>query len=219
MDKPLLLGCKGCGNAVVESAFALAGIPFDYEEVDYSDDSPTRARLLGVNPLGQVPTLVLPDGTVMTESLAMIHYANDLAPQAGLIPPPGDPLRPVFYRWAVFLVAAVYPTFTYGDDPKKWVPEESGAKALRKSTDAHRQKLWGELESIAGAPWFLGERRTALDLYIACMTRWRPGRKWFKANTPRIAAIARRATMLPELAGTMERNFDWLNSLGDPWKD
>ncbi len=26
MDKPLLLGCKGCGNAIVESAFAVAGV-------------------------------------------------------------------------------------------------------------------------------------------------------------------------------------------------
>src|SRR5215216_801401 len=102
MKKPLLLGCKGCGNAIVECAFALSGIAYDYEEVDYSDGSPTRPRLLEVNPLGQVPTLVLPDGRVMTESLAMLHYVNDVAPHARLIPAPGDPLRPVFYRWAVF---------------------------------------------------------------------------------------------------------------------
>ena len=76
MNKPLLLGCQGCGNAIVESAFALAGIDFDYEEVDYSDDSPTRPRLLQFNPLGQVPTLVLPDGTVMSESAAIaLHIA------------------------------------------------------------------------------------------------------------------------------------------------
>jgi len=219
MKKPLLLGCKGCGNAIAESAFALAGIDFDYEEVDYSDDSPTRPRLLQFNPLGQVPTLVLPDGTVMTESLAMIHWANDVAPEAGLIPPPGDPARLAFYRWAVFLVAAVYPTFTYGDDPKKWVANEAGAKELRASTDAHRQASWKQLEGIAGQPWFLGSTRTALDLYLTCMTRWRPGRKWFVANTPRIVAIARRTNALPELATVMHRNFDWLNSLGDPWAE
>ena len=41
-----LLGCKGCGSAIVECAFALAGIPLDHEEVDYSAGSPTRDRLL-----------------------------------------------------------------------------------------------------------------------------------------------------------------------------
>ena len=207
MRKHLLLGCKGCGNAIVECAFALAGIDHDYEEVDYSDDSPTRQRLIAFNPLAQVPTLVLPDGAVMTESLAMIHYVNDLAPGAGLIPPPGDPLQPVFWRWAVFLVAAVYPTFTYGDDPKKWVANEEGSKQLRASTDMHRQEMWRQLEQVAGAPWFLGEKRSALDLYMASMTRWRPGHKWFAANTPKIVAIAQRVSALAEVAPVMARNF------------
>jgi GST-like protein len=207
MKRPLLLGCKGCGNVIVESAFAVAGIPIDYEEVDYSDDSPTRPRLLQVNPLGQVPTLVLPDGTVMTESLAMLHYIDDLAPQAKLIPPKGDPLRPVFYRWAAFMIAAVYPTYTYGDDPKKWVPDEAASKLLRESTDRHRQALWKQLEAEVHGPWFLGERFSALDLYLAAMTRWRPGVLWFAKNTPKVVEIAKRATALPAVAPVMARNF------------
>jgi GST-like protein len=128
-------------------------------------------------------------------------------------------LRSVFYRWVVYVVAAIYPTFTYGDDPKKWVKDEAGAKQLRESTDAHRQEMWLRLEAIAGSPWFLGEKRTALDLYLACMTRWRPGRKWFASNTPKLVAIARKVTTLPELAGVMKKNFDFLEALGDPWKD
>ena len=208
MKKHLLLGCKGCGNAIVESAFNVAGIPVDYEEVDYSDDSPTRPRLLQVNPLGQVPTLVLPDGTVMTESLAMLHYIDDMAPQAGLIPPKGDPLRPVFYRWAVFFVAAVYPTYTYGDDPKKWVPDAAGSKCLRDSTDEHRKKLWAQIEAEVKGPWFLGGRFSALDLYLAAMTRWRPGRLWFEKHAPKAVQSATRATALPAVAPVMARNFD-----------
>jgi len=207
MKRPLLLGCKGCGNTIVEAAFAVAGIPIDYEEVDYSDDSPTRPRLLAVNPLGQVPTLVLPDGTLMTESLAMLHYIDDAAPKAKLIPPKGDPLRAVFYRWAVFLIAAVYPTYTYGDDPKKWVPDEAASKLLRESTDKHRQALWLQLEAEAKGPWFLGERFSALDLYVAVMTRWRPGILWFARNTPKCVDIAKRATALPAVAPVMARNF------------
>ena len=207
MKKPLLVGSKGCGSVIVEAAFALGAVAHDYEEVDYAADSPTRARLLEVNPLGQVPALVLPGGEVVTESLAMIHYANDRAPQARLIPPAGDPARTAFYRWAVFLVAAVYPTFTYGDEPAKWVKDEAAAKELRESTNRHREALWRQVEAAAGSPWFLGAERSALDVYLAVMVHWRPGRKWFVANTPKIAAIAKNAAALPAVAPVMRRHF------------
>jgi GST-like protein len=207
MKKHLLLGCRGCGNAIVEAAFAVAGIPLDYEEVDYAERSATRARLLSVNPLGQVPTLVLPDGKILTESLAMIQYLADLAPQAGLIPAAGDAGRAAFHRWSVFLIAAVYPTYTYGDEPGKWVADKDAAKELRESTDRHREALWRQVEEAAGAPFFLGARLTALDLYVAVMTRWRPGHKWFAANTPKLVAIAERAAATPQVGAVIERNF------------
>jgi GST-like protein len=208
MSDPLLLGCKGCGSAVVEAAFALAGVPLRYEEVDYSADSPTRARLLEVNALAQVPALVLPDGTILTESLAILHYLDDLEPGANLIPPAGDLTRKRFYRWASFIIAAVYPTYTYGDDPAKWVKDAEGARQLRESTDAHRQRLWLQIEAEAGTPWFLGERFSALDLYLAVMTRWRPGRLWFEKHTPTAVRIAKRATALDAVAPVMRKNFD-----------
>jgi GST-like protein len=207
MKKLLLLGCKGCGNAIVESALALAGLPYEYEEVDYSAGSPTRARLLEVNPLGQVPALVLPDGEVMTESLAMLHYVNDAAPKAGLVPAKGDARRYTFHRWAVFLIAAVSPTFTYGDEPAKWVEDTQGSKQLRESTNRHREALWRQLEEAAQGPWFLGERMSALDLYVAVMTHWRPGRKWFAANTPKLIAIAEKVAALPAVAPVLKKHF------------
>lgn len=207
MKKPLLLGCKGCGNAIVECAFAVAGIAHDYEEVDYSEGSETRPRLLEVNPLGQVPTLRLPDGSIMTESLAMIHWANDQAPRAGLIPAAGDPDRAAFLRWSTFIVAAIYPTFTYGDDPARWVKDPQGARLLKNSTDHHRENLWQQMDGISGAPWFLGEQRTALDLYVAVMTRWRPGRPWFNGNAKKLAAVADRAAAIPEVGAVLKRNF------------
>src|SRR5258708_10892194 len=95
MNKPLLVGSAGCGSVIAEFGFNLAGIAYDYEEVDYGEGSATRARLLEVNPLGQVPALVLPGGqTIMTESLAMLHWIQDEAPGAPLIPPKGDAARP-----------------------------------------------------------------------------------------------------------------------------
>jgi GST-like protein len=200
-----VIGCKGCGSTVVEAALVLAGIPYDREEVDYSTPSPARDRLAALNPLVQVPTVVLPDGTVMTESLAIVLQIDELVPKAGLVPPPGDPLRPIARRWLTFLVAAVYPTFTYGDEPSKWVGD--AAPALRESTHAHRQKLWLHLETIAQAPWFLGERFSALDLYVCVMTQWRPNRPWFAKHTPKLHAIATALDGDPRFKALWAANF------------
>jgi GST-like protein len=120
---------------------------------------------------------------------------------------PSDPAREAFYRWAVFLVAAVYPTFTYGDDPGKWVADAAGAKQLRESTDRHREALWRQVDAEASAPWFLGSRMSAIDLYLAAMTRWRPGAKWFAENAPKLSAIAARAGDLAALAPVVKRHF------------
>jgi len=151
---------------------------------------------------------VLPDGRVMTESLAILHLVDDAAPKAGLIPPKGDAARPAFYRWAVFLVAAVYPTYTYGDDAKKWVGgDEAAGKALRSSTDAQRQSLLKQLDAACGAPHFLGERFSAIDLYLAAMSYWRPRTKWWQANVPKLFAAASKARERPELKPIVEREF------------
>ena len=202
-----LLGCRSCGSAIVEAGFLLAGIPYEYEEVDYDQPGPERDRLFALNPLGQVPTLILPDGTVMTESAAILTMIDDRAPKANLIPPAGSAERNAFLRWLHFLVGAVYPTFTYGDTPEKWLADSDSAAALRASTDRHRESLWRQVEAaINPDPWFLGTRLSALDLYLAFMTRWRPRKEWFATECPKLAAVAAEVHRIPELAELFRRH-------------
>lgn len=59
----------------------------------------------------------------------------------------------------------------------------------------------------AGAPWFLGETMSALDIYLAVMTHWRPRWPWFSEHCPRVAAIAVRADAEPSLAEVWRSNF------------
>lgn len=200
---------KGWGSVLAEAMLELAGLPYDSEVAAFDTPGPDRDRLLMVNPLGQIPTLILPDGTVMTESAAIALHLADLRPEAGLAPPPGDPARPAFLRWLVFLVAAIYPTFTYGDDPARWVSGETAGKELRRSTDAFREANWRQIEAaIAPAPWTLGKRFSALDVYVAAMTRWRPRRAWFAEHCPKLHAVALATDAHPKLAAVWRRNFD-----------
>ncbi len=180
-----VLATKGCGSALVEAILTIAEIPYSREEHHYGKPE-GLAAIQRYNPLGQVPTVVLPDGSVMTESAAIALYVSELAPAAGLLPPAADPLRREALRWLVFFVAAIYPTFTYGDDPKLW----GCGDELRASTDRRREAHWRQLEGVARGPWFLGERWSVLDVYISIMSRWRPKRAWFAAECPRLHAIA-----------------------------
>lgn len=206
MEKTLVLGCRGCGSAIAEIFLSLAGMPFDREEVAYDQPGPGRDKLLSLNPLGQVPTLILPDGFVLTETLAIAHYVDRLHPKLGLIPKSEIDFRK-FLRWSVFLVASLYPTFTYGDVPEKWVPDPKAAPSLRESTDRQRENDWRVLEGEASAPYFLGETFSAIDIYLAIMTNWRPGRAWFEKNCPKIHRIAEVTRELPAVRDIYARNF------------
>ncbi len=200
-----VFAANGWGSAISEAVLTLARIPYERVEADPSVPGPARDRLLAANPLGQLPTVLLPDGSALTESAAIVLRVADLAPSAGLVPAAGDPERTAFLRWLVFLVAAVYPTFTYGDDPKRWVTTASDE--LRRSTDDHRKALWQQLEAAAGAPWFLGDSFSALDVFIGVMTRWRPGRAWFVESCPKLLAIAHAMDRQPDLAAVWALNF------------
>ena len=200
-----VLGCRGCGSVIAEAALVLAGIPYDREEVDYTVDSPARDRLRALNPLVQVPTIVRPDGAVLTETAAIVLHVDELVPEAGLLPAPRDPLRADALRWLIFLVGAIYPTFTYGDEPEKWVGE--AGPALRAATHAHREALWRQVEAAAKGPWFLGPRFSVLDVYVCAMTHWRPRRAWFAAHCPRLSAIALALDGDPRLRALWTANY------------
>jgi len=209
MNAYRLIASKAAGSMIVEAALALSKLPYEVDMIPYGEPGPQRDRLLSLNPLGQVPTLLLPDGRVMTESAAIILHLADEAPRAGLIPAAQDPLRPMFLRWLFFIVAAIYPTFTYGDDPTRWADSEAAGKHLRKATDAHRKELWLYFAAQNPcAPWVLGEQFSALDLYVAVMNMWRPGPAWFKKECPHLAAIAARVAELELLRAVWARNVD-----------
>jgi GST-like protein len=200
-----LIGQPGWGSAITEAALTLADLPFQFETVEVRGSTAEREPLLRRNPLCEVPTLVLPNGKVMTESAAIMLHIADRVPAAGLVPLAPGELRDAFLRWLAFMVAALYPTFTYGDVSSRYVSGKTAQDELRASTDAARLRYWSVFEAAITSPWALGEF-TALDIYVTVMVQWRPGREWFKANAPKLDAIARQGLALPKLKGVWAHN-------------
>ncbi|MCW8125356.1 glutathione S-transferase family protein [Microbulbifer halophilus] len=196
-EQPTLYAAKGGGSAIIEALFALAGVDckvryFSWEELP--DD-----ELLAVNPLGEIPALRLPGGEVLTETAAITLWLGDGFPDSGLVPSAGDPRRNQFLRHLIWLVAAVYPTFTYSDHPERFVADREGAQSLYDSTERRRQQLWRQLEAELEGPWLCGGAMTALDVFIAVMSSWRPQRDWFARECPTLFTIARQVDRLQPL--------------------
>lgn len=204
----LLYAATGCGSILIEMALDWAGLrheiaPLSWEEVR----ARSNAALLAANPLGQVPTLVLADGTVLTESAAILLWLDEERPQAGLLPPRGSAERVHALRWLLFLVTTLYPTFSYGDFPERYLSDEAAQRELVSATRTRRRAYWRQLDEAALAPWFCGAQPSMLDGYIAAMSRWDPKRPWFTQNAPKLYAIAQRADSLPQLAQALSRNW------------
>ena len=208
MGRMRLFGEPGWGSAIVEAQLDWYGIQHDFERVGdlFKSHGASRQRLAAVNPLAQIPTLVLADGTVLTESAAITLHLAEVTGLDSLVPRVGDVARLRFLRWLVFLVANVYPTYTYGDEPARFVDGTEAQQSFKSHVDAYAKGLYSQLEGVAGAPWFLGERFSALDLYVAVMTRWRPKREWFATHTPKLAAIAAHTEQVPQLVACWGRN-------------
>jgi len=207
-SKYTLYGSPGWGSVLTEAQLDWYGLPYEFVDGgDLFEDASAREKLAKLNPLAQFPTLILPNGQVMTESAAITLHLADATGSVDLVPAPSDPARPRFLRWLVFLVANIYPTFTYADVPGRFVPGEKAAKGFRANVDEYQKTLWRMVEAEAKAPWFLGERFSALDIYVCAMTRWRPRRPWFDENAPKLAAIADRCNELPKLKPGWLRNY------------
>lgn len=204
-----LYGQPGWGSVLVEAQLVWYERPFAFVATgDLFESAEARELVLPFNPLAQVPTLVLDDGTVLTESAAITLALADESPDHQcLVPGASSHERTPFLRWLLFITSNIYPTYTFGDDPARFVPDPKAREGFRERVDSYAQKLYGILDEAAASPWFLGERFTALDIYVKTLTHWRPGRKWFERETPKLVAIADRVADLDPLRITWQRNF------------
>jgi GST-like protein len=200
-----LYHCRGCGSTVVQVALALAGATHRLEDVTPWEPGAATEALRAHNPLVQVPTLLLPSGEVMTESVAILAHLVEQFPDAGLAPPLGSDDRARMWRWLAFLASNVYGPIAVGDHPEQWMPDHH--EPLKAGAVAMIERAWRILEENARAPYLTGEHFSILDVYAAMMSHWRPRRAWVDANCPKVSAALQRAEAQPVVAGIFAANF------------
>lgn len=189
----LLCAATGTGSALAEIALDWAGIAYERELMTWEQvQARTRAGLLVADPLHQLPTLILDNGQVLTESAAIVLWLRTAHPLTDCCRRRSAE-RVHALRWLLFLVTTLYPTFSYGDF-RSAVTDKTAQRDMVSATKSRRKALWQQVDQAALAPWFCGEQPSMLDAYIAVMSTWSPRRPWFAQKAPRLYAIAQRAT-------------------------
>lgn len=202
----VLYGDRRSGSAIIELALAEIGAEAELRPVPIERDAQLAAEYRRLNPMGRVPTLLLPDGTVVTESTAILLTLEGRHPAAGLLPPAGDSGRAVALRWMMLAATEIYPCVTRSDYPERF---GSDPASIRARAAEMARGIWRMIEAGAQpAPFVLGGRLSLADLYLAVLSRWMGNEAWMPDHCPRIQALAHAVATRPQLAPVWARHFD-----------
>ena len=203
-----IFGAAGSGSVPIEATLTLLAIPYEVIEAVTWEEEAARKLVETVNPLRQVPALVLPSGEVVTESAAILIYLADLHSRARLAPEPGDPKRAQYLRWMTYVSAAVYALVWIIDDPTRIVASKEQAPHVVDRIRDRRADCWRMMdEQITPGRYVLGDELSVLDLYVAVISRFAPGRTRFYKSAPKMAEIVRRVDGDPRLKGFWAKRF------------
>ncbi|MBI2255943.1 MAG: glutathione transferase GstA [Proteobacteria bacterium] len=121
---------------------------------------------LQINPKGQVPTLVLDDGEVVTEGPVIAQILADLAPASNLAPGNGTKARYKLQEWLNFITSEIHKG--YSPLFKPTTPEDY--KPLAKAHLADRYAFVNQ--KLEGKKYLLGDTFTVADAYLFTVSNW-----------------------------------------------
>src|SRR3984957_1965052 len=192
-----------------EAALAEAGADYTFKRISNEEFEQKTPEFLAINPSGKMPALRLPDGTIITESLAILLTIADRFAQSALLPKAGSVTRANAYRWLAFMAGEIYPMVEISDYPERFAPAGAEAEALRAKAQTRIQENLIVVERAHQGPWFLGEF-SACDIYIRMFTRWRGsiGRDWDREkNIPKLMALAELLSKRERIAAVWQKHY------------
>lgn len=198
---------KWAGSMAVEAVLAEVGAAYEVEDLVRNADNSFPESFHRINPRAEVPTLVLPDDSVMTESAAILIHLADAFPAAGLAPAVHSPLRPRYLRWMLFFATTVYMSDLRLFYPERYTTDPNGEAGIK---DFAAKGLDREFDIFAEAlgkgPFILGEAVSAADIYAAMLASWAPDPKALLARHRNLGALYKAILARPRTAAVWERN-------------
>lgn len=139
----VLYGAPDSGSAAVVMALRACGLRHRTVLAATWEPGPGLDTLRRINPLGQIPTLQAPDGSVLTESAAILIHLGLQYAHAGLLP--GDAARRAqTLRGLVFIAANCYPAVSISDYPERWTTATTrpAQAKVRAAARAQLHRAW-----------------------------------------------------------------------------
>jgi GST-like protein len=206
-----LYGKAGSGSAAIEVALAVAHAPFRLVETASWAKNDAYADLLAVNPLGQVPTLVLDDGSALSESAAILIHLATVHDDSRLLPGKMSE-RAQAVRGLVFIAANCYAAISIVDFPERWCENADGDEAvqerIRAGTRARLHRHWEMFADVfPSRPYLSGNDLGALDLLAAVVSKWSGSRQHLERHRPAFFDTLLRIEAHPDVAPVFARNW------------
>lgn len=206
-----LYGKAGSGSAAVEIALIIAREPFRIVETASWAKNDAYTGLLDLNPLGQIPTLVLDDGSALSESAAILIHLGTAHPHSRLLP---EELfeRAQAIRGLVFIAANCYSAIGIIDYPQRWCQDADDDEQLQERVRAGaRARLYRHWEMFADVfsarPCLGGDDLGALDLLAGVVSKWSGARQHLARHRPAFHETLLRIDMHPAVAPVFARHW------------
>ena len=198
-----LYSYDGSGAFAVEAALVKAGAPYEVVAIDTAKGEQNNPEFVAINPMRQVPALKMPDGSVMTESAAIVIHLAGAFPDKGLAPKPGTPAHVQFLRWMLFMAANLYEADLRYFYSERYTTDPAGVPAVKAAGAAHMKKSFAVLDEVlASHPFLCGPAMTMADVYLAMLLDWSPE----PITSPRLQAITRAVSSDPKIAPIWKRH-------------
>jgi GST-like protein len=206
-----LYGSRGSGSAAVETALEVAGLPHRIVRASEWEPDSAQDELRKVNPLGQIPTLVMPSGAVMTESAAiLVHLGLEVA-QPGVLLPADPAARAQAMRGLIYIPANCYSAITIIDYPQRFttLTEEKVLEAIRQGTRRQLHRNWEIFaDTFTGRPFLSGDAPGALDFLAAVVSKWAGTRAHLREHRPEFFELLSRIESHEPVAKVFQRHWD-----------
>lgn len=204
----VVYGAAGSGSVPIEATLSLLGLPYRVEECAPWEGGREASKLVGINPMLQIPALALPSGEVISESAAILIWLADTYPDARLAPALTEPTRPIFLRWMTFVSSAIYALYWVADNPSRIIEHAEHHASVKARLFDRIARCWELMGAhLRPGKYLLGGDLSVLDLYVAMASRWSPGRRRFYEVAPGLAEAIRRVDAAPRLTAIWAERF------------